>query len=106
MSVDVLTLAHELLVTAGDALDETPAPEDVRPGWIAMGSFFLLFAVTILLWLSMRKQLGRIKFDDGVERTPKQPHRFPTAEPGTMSSDPAHAPSAEADSSRGDAERG
>ncbi len=60
---------QQLALVALDALDEVPAPEDVRPGWIAMGSFFLLFAVTILLWMNMRKQIGKIKFDDGVDRS-------------------------------------
>ncbi len=60
---------QQLALVGLEALDEVPAPEDVRPGWIAMGSFFLLFAVTILLWMNMRKQIGKIKFDDGVDRT-------------------------------------
>ena len=68
MSALVLSVQHLALVSL-EALDEVPAPEDVRPGWIAMGSFFLLFAVTILLWMNMRKQIGKIKFDDGVDRS-------------------------------------
>ncbi|QIK67514.1 hypothetical protein G7072_15200 [Nocardioides sp. HDW12B] len=72
MSTLVLSLAHsvqQLALVSLEALDEVPAPEDVRPGWVAMGSFFLLFAVTILLWMNMRKQIGKIKFDDGVDRS-------------------------------------
>ena len=43
-------------------VDKTPDPEDVAPGWIYAIVLFGLFAVTILLWLSMRKQLGKIHF--------------------------------------------
>jgi hypothetical protein len=85
LALPLLQSAQHLLLVGLEALDEVPAPEDVRPGWIAMGSFFLLFAVTILLWMNMRKQIGKIKFDDGVDRS--QPtSRFPTAEPGSRSS--------------------
>ena len=41
--------------------DPVPAPEDVGPGWVAAVVFVLLFVVTILLWMNMRKQLGRIR---------------------------------------------
>ena len=75
--------ARQLLLVSLEALDEVPAPEDVRPGWVAMGSFFLLFAVTILLWMSMRKQIGKIRFDDGVDRSREPEPRFPTDESGS-----------------------
>ena len=85
LALSLLQSAQQLLVVSLEALDEVPAPEDVRPGWVAMGSFFLLFAVTILLWMNMRKQIGKIKFDDGVDRSQKPEPRFPTAEPGSTS---------------------
>ena len=78
LALPLLQSAQHLLLVSLEALDEVPAPEDVRPGWIAMGSFFLLFAVTILLWMNMRKQIGKIKFDDGVDRSQPSlalPHR-------------------------------
>jgi hypothetical protein len=71
-----LTLAaHEAALLLAGALDDVPAPEDVRPGWIALGSFLLLAFVTVLLWLSMRKQLGKIRFDeeDGSGDEPSAP---------------------------------
>jgi uncharacterized membrane protein len=46
-------------------VDDVPEPEDVTPGWIYAVVIIGLFVVTILLWLSMRKQLGKIRFDDG-----------------------------------------
>ena len=78
---------QQIALVSLEALDEVPAPEDVRPGWVAMGSFFLLFAVTILLWMNMRKQIGKIKFDDGVDRSrPTGPEADGTG-PGTSGPD-------------------
>jgi hypothetical protein len=45
-------------------LDDVPLPSEVKPGWIALGLMITLFVVTALLWLSMRKQLGRIRFEE------------------------------------------
>jgi hypothetical protein len=62
--------AHAVALVLTQALDDVPDPEDVRPGWIALGSFLLLALVTVLLWLSMRKQLGKIRFDEDGEPSP------------------------------------
>ena len=43
------------------AADPVPAPEDVRPGWIALVTVLALVAASVFLWFSMRKQLGRIQ---------------------------------------------
>lgn len=56
-----------LLAVSGpltSALDEVPAPEDVRPGWLAMGLMAVMVVVTVLLWRSMRTQIGRIDFEE------------------------------------------
>ncbi len=45
-------------------VDDVPDPEDVTPGWVYAVVIIGLFAVTVLLWMSMRKQLGKIRFDD------------------------------------------
>lgn len=67
---DVLTTGALELWTAVVAplLDSAPAPEDVKPGWVALGLVFGLAVVTVLLWLSMRKQLGKIDFDEDGRR--------------------------------------
>ncbi len=49
------------------ALDPVPAPEDVTPGWVAVLVVVGLIVVTVLLWFSMRKQLGKIRFDEGSD---------------------------------------
>jgi hypothetical protein len=37
---------------------------DVKPGWGALLVVLVLLVATTLLWLSMRKQLGRISFEE------------------------------------------
>ena len=61
-----------LLTVLVPLLDDVPQPEDVSPGWIYAAVIIGLFAVTILLWLSMRKQLKKIDFDDGSEKTDQE----------------------------------
>lgn len=54
------------------ALDPVPAAGDVKPGWLAIGVVVGLFVVTTLLWLSMRKQLGRIRFEEEPDAKDEQ----------------------------------
>ncbi|GAA2837217.1 hypothetical protein [Kribbella solani] len=59
-------------------------PNVVKPGWIALLIVLALGAVTVLLWLSMRKQLRRIDVDgagaDGPARSgdPASPDNSPS----------------------------
>jgi protein-S-isoprenylcysteine O-methyltransferase Ste14 len=50
-----------LPVLVGQATDPVPAPEDLRPGWIALVTILLLCGASLFLWFSMRKQLRRIQ---------------------------------------------
>ena len=43
---------------------KAPDPADVKPGWLGFVMFLALAAATVLLWLSFRKQLKRINFDE------------------------------------------
>ena len=45
-----------------------PNPADVTQGWIGFVVFMGLAIGVLLLWLSFRKQLARIDFDDGTGR--------------------------------------
>lgn len=93
-------IGQQLAQVLLENLDEVPAPEDVRPGWIALGSFLLLAAVTVLLWLSMRKQLGRIRFDDSDAAAPGDaPSERPVEPPGGDATD-EHAETGDQDGSR------
>jgi type VI protein secretion system component VasK len=69
LSDTLVVWAVRVGVVGGDTppLDDEPQPEDVKPGWIALGLVVALFAVTWLLWGSMRKQIGRISFGDSEE---------------------------------------
>lgn len=44
--------------------DPVPEAKDVTPGWLYAVVFLALCVVTVLLWMSMRKQLGKIHFGD------------------------------------------
>jgi hypothetical protein len=45
--------------------------ENLTPGWVGAIVIVGLMAVTVLLWLSMRRQFRKIRFeDDGTDGTP------------------------------------
>jgi hypothetical protein len=50
-----------LLLLVTWATDPVPEPSEVKPGWIALVVVLSLVAATTLLWLSMRRHLGRIQ---------------------------------------------
>jgi hypothetical protein len=41
-----------------------PDPADVKPGWLGFGMFLALAVAVVLLWLSFRKQLKKIDFEE------------------------------------------
>ena len=61
----LLTASADLvLAVLVPLMDEVPDAEDVNAGWWYVVVFFGLIAATLLLWLSMRKQLKKIRFDE------------------------------------------
>jgi hypothetical protein len=48
-----------------------PNPNDVKAGWVAFALFIALGVAVFLLWLSFRKQLSKIDF----EEEPDEPAR-------------------------------
>lgn len=55
-----MTLLTALLPFAKQA----PDPADVRPGLIGFLMFLGLLVAVVLLWLSMRKQLKKVNFEE------------------------------------------
>ena len=53
------------------AVDVEPDRADVKPGWVALVIVLVLCVVTTLLWLNMRKQLDKIRFEE--QDTPRRP---------------------------------
>lgn len=52
-------------------VDEPPAPEDVKAGWVAFAIFLLLGAAVVFLGFSLRKQLRKVDFEeDGSAKDP------------------------------------
>ena len=59
-----LALLDALLVALPTLLEKSPEPEDVKAGWIGFGVFLALVAAVVVLSLSLRKHLGRVKFEE------------------------------------------
>jgi hypothetical protein len=57
---------------------KAPDPADVKPGWLGFGLFLALAVATVLLWLSMRKQLKKVDFVEEPDPEP-QPGKHPLA---------------------------
>jgi hypothetical protein len=45
-------------------IEEGPAPEDVKAGWIGFAVFLLLVGAVILLGLSLRRHLRKVNFEE------------------------------------------
>lgn len=43
---------------------QIPDPEDVTAGWLGFAVFLALAVAVVLLWLSMRRQLKKIDFEE------------------------------------------
>ena len=72
MSVLALAVHAEVAVRAtglGRLSDTVPDAADIKPGWVALVIVLLLSVATTLLWLNMRKQLGKIKFEERDTRS-------------------------------------
>ncbi len=50
-------------------LQTGPDPADVKPGWLGFGMFLALAVAVVLLWLSFRKQLKKIDFEEEPDET-------------------------------------
>jgi hypothetical protein len=48
-----------------------PDPADVTPGWLGFALFMFLAVATVLLWLSFRKQLKKVNFEEKPEERPR-----------------------------------
>ena len=49
---------------------KTPDPADVKPGWLGFAVFCALAVAVVLLWLSMRRHLGKIDFEEQPDEPP------------------------------------
>jgi hypothetical protein len=43
---------------------QPPNPDDVKTGWVGFAVFLALAVAVVLLWLSFRKQLRKINFEE------------------------------------------
>jgi hypothetical protein len=49
---------------------QAPDPEDVKPGLLGLSLFVFLAVATVLLWLSMRRQLKKVDFEEAPDPGP------------------------------------
>ena len=73
---------------------ETPDPADVKPGWLGLGMFLALAVAVVLLWLSMRRHLKKVDFEEEPDQP--APGAEPDPEPG-----PASGPTVDPEPSNG-----
>ena len=62
-----MTTLHALLLPLAV---KGPDPGDVKPGWLGFVMFLALAVATVLLWLSFRKQLKKIDFEEEPDDRP------------------------------------
>jgi hypothetical protein len=65
-----LHVATVVLLGADDELDPE-IEQNLTPGWVGAIVIVGLMVVTVLLWLSMRRQFRKIRFEE--EATPDEP---------------------------------
>jgi hypothetical protein len=63
---------------------EAPDPADVKQGWLGFAVFVALAVAVVLLWLSMRRHLKKVDF----EEEPDPPGEEPTATTDTPEREP------------------
>jgi hypothetical protein len=57
-----------IVITALPSLvDETPAPEDVKAGWLGFAVFIALVVAVAVLGLSLRKHLRKVDFEEPAD---------------------------------------
>ena len=61
---------------------KAPDPADVKPGWLGFAVFVALAVAVVLLWLSMRRQLKKIDFEEEPDDRPSDTDKGAGA-PGT-----------------------
>jgi high-affinity Fe2+/Pb2+ permease len=58
---------NTLLVLLLPLVAKTPDPADVKPGWLGFGVFIALLVAVVLLWLSMRRHLKKVDFEEQAD---------------------------------------
>ena len=56
-----------LVQVLADAEVDPEIEESLTPGWVGALVIIGLIVITVLLWLSMRRQFGKIRFEERAE---------------------------------------
>ena len=68
-----MTALPVLLATLLPLAAKGPNPADVKPGWLGFSVFLALAVATLLLWLSFRKQIKKVDFEEEVDDKAQDP---------------------------------
>lgn len=60
-----MSISMSVVHLLAQSLEEGPAPEDVKAGWLGFAVFLLLVVAVVFLALSLRKHLKKVDFDEG-----------------------------------------
>ncbi len=63
-------------------VDKPPDPSEVGQGWIGFLVFLFLAVATVLLWLSFRRQLKKVNFEEEPDPAPRRTAARRPAGPG------------------------
>jgi hypothetical protein len=89
--MNTFSAAGDLFGALSPLVDKPPDPSEVGQGWIGFLMFLFLAVATVLLWLSFRRQLKKVNFEEEPDPTPSRTRRQagpgagPIAGPGTGS---------------------
>ena len=66
--MNTFSAAGDLFGALSPLVDKPPDPSEVGQGWIGFLVFVFLAVATVLLWLSFRRQLRKVDFEEQPER--------------------------------------
>jgi len=66
-----MTNLLSLSIALAAAAEKAPDPDDVKPGLLGFIVFVALAVAVVLLWLSLRKHLGRVNFEEDRSDDPE-----------------------------------
>jgi hypothetical protein len=80
--MNTFSAAGDLVGALVPLVDKTPDPSEVGQGWIGFLMFLFLAVATVLLWLSFRRQLKKVNFEEEADPAPSRPDTQGQAGPG------------------------
>ncbi len=61
-------------------VEKSPPASEVKPGWLGFVMFLALAAATFLLWLSFRRELKKVNFEESAAGVKAEPDPSPSSD--------------------------